>query len=307
MSELERIRSEFFQLLDYNNDKYWISMEQAFEWLQLEYTEAKKSYYINNYLRCSNYSFVEANEGELGHFVVKKMGRRDVVYFTAEGFKMFCLISKSPLSKYIIKHYIECEKDYIRALQQSKSENDSERDAILLSAEKYKSKLIEAEKERDSLMLANSKIKIKAQRLLEMEQEIDRETYAMCGSPEYKAFLLLKKKFFIKVPLYMLDDGSDPDLYFEISREYPSILDIVNGDDEVRQFYIPGKKVTETNSRVFICDLYIMDKTHLRWLYGVLSEFEINGKTRHVYQTSYDTIISNINLYFSDKLFETLG
>jgi len=150
---LEEIRIEFFKLAETQINGYYISLIKTYEWLCLNLTDDTKKKIFQRILRSDDYSFIEAKDENdtTGHFIVRKDGEKTLPWFSTEGFKMFCLISKSPKSKYILSHFIQCEKDYLRVLRQTEIENKTEINNLKEKIIKYESSIIKLSYERDDL------------------------------------------------------------------------------------------------------------------------------------------------------------
>ncbi len=207
-SILNDIRTEFFKLAESNRDGFHISLIKAYEWLELDLTEDIKQKLLKRYLRSEDYAFIEAKSEEdiNAHFIIRKDGKKHIPWFSDNGFKMLCLISKSSKSKYIIAHFIQCEKDYLRALRQTNEENTKELMALRERVDNFDSRLMKIADERDNLLVRNHFYREDNARLRTIEDcTSTKEAFAMDGTPEYKLVCLMKKKFFHKTPIYIVN------------------------------------------------------------------------------------------------------
>ncbi len=213
---LDEIRTYFFKLSKNNRTGFHISLYKAYEWLELDLTEDIKQKLLKRYLRSEDYAFIEAKSEEDAntHFIIRKDGKKHIPWFSSEGFKMLCLISKSVKSKYIIAHFIQCEKDYLRALKQTKEENEAELQILREKVNNFDSRLVKITNERDNLIVKNHFYRENNSRFKSIEYHTStKEDFAMDGTPEHKLVCLMKKKFFYKTPIYLVNPDFVNDKY----------------------------------------------------------------------------------------------
>lgn len=205
---LDDIRTEFFKLVETNRNGYHISLIKAYEWLELEYNDKIRNHLTARTLKSEEYAFIESKSEEdlKAHYIIRKDGKKHIPWFSDDGFKMLCMISKSSKSKYVITHFIQCEKDYLRALKQSKEENEKELKELREKVNNFESRLLKIADERDSLLVKTHFYREDNTRLRKLEDQVaTKEDFALEGTPEHKLVLLIKEKFFQKTPIYIVN------------------------------------------------------------------------------------------------------
>ncbi len=205
---LEEIRTEFFKLAESNREGYHISLIKAYDWLELDLTEDIKQKLLKRYLRNEDYAFIEAKSEDdtNAHFIIRKDGKKHIPWFSDDGFKMLCFVCKSVKSKYIIAHFMQCEKDYLRAVKQTEKENAEELQILREKINGFDSKLMKIANERDDLLVRNHSYREANTRLRAIELHTStKEAFAIDGTPEHKHYCLLVNMFFHKTPVYIVN------------------------------------------------------------------------------------------------------
>jgi hypothetical protein len=126
---LDEIRGLFISMRINDNNGFCIPLEKIYQWLELSFNAKEQENLLKRYLRNDNYGFLEAEDKNDidAHFFIQKQERKHFIWFSNDGFKMLCiLLNKSKRSKFILKYFIQLEKDYIRALKSSPQENAKE-------------------------------------------------------------------------------------------------------------------------------------------------------------------------------------
>lgn len=212
---IESIRVEFLGLVRKNNSGYFISLQKVYEYLEnpevaekylLE--ESSRRNFRKRFLRNEKYLLSEAqNEDDLGkEYIMRKIDNISFPWFSTEGFKLFCMVSNETKSHFVRKYFIQIERDYLRALEQSDEENTSEITNLKRSIEKSDSLLLKLNDRCDeyleeTLMLRQ---KLRSTERLAVILE-DNEDFATVGNPEYKMYLYIMESYMKKVPLYIVN------------------------------------------------------------------------------------------------------
>ncbi len=140
-----------------NKVTYGISLKKAYEWLELKLSEDIKQTVLNEYLRNEDYNFIEA-EGvhhNTAHFIIKKTPLDSSLWFSIEGFKMFCVVSRSPKAQDIMRHIDECERNYEKNLKESVEKTAKEIRDLKNRKKNTVGKIIKISYERDELLISS--------------------------------------------------------------------------------------------------------------------------------------------------------
>jgi hypothetical protein len=181
---------------------------KTYEWLEIEYTDKKKEHLIKRILRNSEYAFLEADTEEClnSHYIIRKEGRKDMPWFSDDGFKMLCCLLPSPKSKYILQYFIHIEKEYWRVLNQSFEETQLELEKITTKLEKTKSILLNTENENEKYVGICTDQKIKLNNYAFLNEIMDnREFFTMSGNIDYQNYRYFQETYMVKLPIYVVD------------------------------------------------------------------------------------------------------
>lgn len=136
---MEEIETEFLALRKENKSGYFIPFENLCKWLKrmdlynkyASNTDIRKCF-NRRYLRNNKYALIEAKKPEdEGDFImIKNESNISFPWFTADGFKMACMILKSEQSFLVMRYFIQLEKKYWYALHTTQEENKKEIDKI---------------------------------------------------------------------------------------------------------------------------------------------------------------------------------
>lgn len=127
------IRLEFLAMSKSNRKGFFISLEKAYYWLHIKYnnTAEFRSNFKKRILNDENNYFIEAkHEGDYAaHYIYRinpDSGNTRIKYpwFSDEGFKLLCMISRAPKATLIRQYYLELEKEYIASLEMERDEFD---------------------------------------------------------------------------------------------------------------------------------------------------------------------------------------
>ena len=156
----QEIRILFLRLAYKEDEKdlFPVRFEEAYKFLRLEVSDTAKANLIKRYLNDEKHCFIRAEneQDKCAHFIIRLDGRKKIPWFSYEGFKMLCLVShRSPMSKYILKHFIQMEKDYLRVLQQSEHENKKEFETLLYKFDRQERELASEKKANERLISEN--------------------------------------------------------------------------------------------------------------------------------------------------------
>jgi hypothetical protein len=215
---IHEIKIDFLMLLQTSSQTYIISLLKAFEWLDEEdkaIRYATDSVFRANFntkvLKSDNLMLARAETvDDIGADYVMKNYKTDkstikLPWFSPEGFKTFCMVSGARKSHYVRRYFIEVERDYWRSLRQTTEENKKELASLTAEIQKIEhsnEKLID---ENDTLLNKLCNIENQYNKYKDVaEIVIDYDAFATSGTPEHKAFLLAKKKYFFKSPIYVV-------------------------------------------------------------------------------------------------------
>lgn len=138
---MDEIKYEFLNMASQNHTGYNISLDIACKWLNVECDGMFRKNIKRRILNNSQYNFNEAeNENdENSEYIIKKDSRKEIPYFSNDGFKMFCLImNKSSKAQLVRKYFIKIEKEYVSMLKMSIAEYQEYKDEVNKNIEAYK-------------------------------------------------------------------------------------------------------------------------------------------------------------------------
>lgn len=135
MNEINKIEEEFLNLVKDSKNSYFITFKILCQWLNkidlyinYEIDKQARKDFNRRYLRVKKYSLIEVkNSKDVGDFIMVK-NENDISFpwFSADGFKMMCMILKSEQSFLVMRYFIRLEKKYWNALHKTKEENSKE-------------------------------------------------------------------------------------------------------------------------------------------------------------------------------------
>jgi phage anti-repressor protein len=213
------IKIEFQKLLENADDGYIISLESLCEWLECyelyEKYISDAKYRENLNAKTLRVKLYETNdENDITYdFIMRKSGNINIPWFSVDGFKQFCMFSKNAKSILVRRYYIKMEKDYRRALRQSKVENKKELEKlekdIKISKNSTDNKQVKLEvwqKENDKLLLEVNHLNIinkKAKRIAPIIY--DKDNFNAIGKADMKELMMLRKKHMKEVSVYIVN------------------------------------------------------------------------------------------------------
>jgi hypothetical protein len=220
---VDEIKTVFLSISQNNRCGYFISLYDTLKWLDVDMNPDKVKFLIYNiktrYLRKKEYYFEEAadaNDFSKDYHIIKDSKRRNVPYFSDEGFKKFCMVYISPKSNAVRMYYINLERDFLQALCSTQDQNakimlkltndfedlskkykKTDQALLLTQKEASKERLMRI-KHEESLFYQNDVIK-KYNYLDEYDKQ---EEYI--GNDDYKIYKIIEKSFLKPVYIYII-------------------------------------------------------------------------------------------------------
>lgn len=338
------IRTEFFKLAEDTANGYIISLYKIYEWLELELTDDIRYKLTQRCLKGDN-GFIKAeNEDDLnGHFIIRKDGKKSIPWFSCDGFKMITLLVKSDKAKYILRHFIQCEKDYLRALRQSKEENDKELENLREKCTKFDSILTKVVDERNELEFQANILRRENKKYHDIDRLMsDEDNYSASVFPDKIIAEFCVDHHWKKVCLYVVDPAYVNKSTVKKTKKIKRIKDDINdssescSDDETgfiqpekifpeisldeltehdiksiysaEEFYftLKSKEVKENNNEKYkkVCDISVIDKKHMDYIKDwFVGQEDSRTRFKNIFIASYDNIQSVCNKYVANKSF----
>jgi len=218
--EVDQIRLEFLDLVINKIDGYFISFENICKWLEDNETFEKyntdkiyRRHFLDRNLRNNNgIIFNEAkDEDDKNKYFIMRKECNQVRYpwFSSDGFKAYCMMSKKPKGALVRAYFIEVEKDYVRALSQTFEQNAAELKSLKEDLAKTKIELAKQTKCADKLLDIDGKNAILIQNMNKyssvkrMLKEVDVYAYNM--DPIMVEAMYYRYTYAKKVHLYIVN------------------------------------------------------------------------------------------------------
>lgn len=124
------IRLELLSMTEAERKGFFISQPSAFNWLRLVYknTNAFRQNFKRQFLQANNYFLIEAkSETDYdAHYIYRNNTEGDtrikLPWFSDEGFKILCMVMKSPKAMLVRAYFLELEKEHIAIMKMKLSE-----------------------------------------------------------------------------------------------------------------------------------------------------------------------------------------
>jgi hypothetical protein len=174
------------------------------------------------------------------------------------------------------KYFIQIEKDYLRALQQTESENKHEYEALCLKLQEANAAIdgIRARHnhtcaERDELIVTAAMATRRRDQIEHLSEYIMEDAFASSGDPEYKWYLAMLGNVALCIPVYCIkpdDNDADAGVSTDDSyNEYAGDAGLVNEAMCVYRLYAPKKgdyRPTKADPAQYAGALHVIDKVH---------------------------------------------
>lgn len=345
---LKEIKIEFLYLADNNDGTYIISLEKALKWIDMEYEWIRystESDYRKNYnsrkLRGETLLLKENEDYEWRKYEGDPSIKR-LPWFSVDGFKCFCMLQKTDKSYAVRKHFIEMEREYLKALKSREEENKQELLNLYSEFNDYKNSNNLLTCQNNQIAQQNLKYK---QEILELRKITDfvksRDAFACEGTPQYKMFSLVREKYMHKIELFTVNptvlksqsekkqpvkkkqtkkdielsssDEENVELRnFEviepnIAYDEVDTYTISTYMDEELYFHLPvfkSKAKLDPAKYHHFGPIYVLDKDHLESL-RIILESQYFTNMKNIYFISFQALEAILYEAGSDRLFDT--
>lgn len=326
----KEIKTEFQKLLENVDDGYIISLKALYEWLEydkfyIKYTtdsEYRKNY--NSKTLRIKLDETKSEDDTTCDFIMRKYIDEEknidtnLPWFSVEGFKKFCMFTKSEKSKAVRKYFIAIEKAYSRALKQTKAENEKELDALEKDIKEFKSdkerfklKLDAWREKHDKLLVKNWVLERNVEASDYLYKTLkNKEEYAYISTPEVNAKQYIWEITMKLAPLYIvrpdyvtkatLPKGSTLDInacnidaIYENEFDQYNIHEVQDKSNPLNLYYYIGPINSVEKNKINyykICDLHVKDPNHLKELKKRLDTDELDDFGKYMFKTPKKSI-----------------
>jgi hypothetical protein len=315
------IRTEFLLMSKSRRKGFFISLEKALYWLRINYVNNAdfRSNFKKRILQADNHFFIEAKDEDdySAHFIYRNNDNGDkrikMPWFSDDGFKLLCMVSRSPKAALVRSYYLELEKEYIATLEMERDEFEKKQKHDLYALTSLQSKIEQLNKDN-----------ISKQRALDQR---DRQIIDYYRQSEYLSYRILQLREVERALNITFDDIPDPtnimrlDLY-EKKYGKPAYIYLVSDKwintqvyKELNKQYIKEEKSDAMEHTAMIDETLLhykldldIDFTHITdvWLQEMIAHIESSLHEQHLYiyitrrQSTIDYMKLLNKLYFFD-------
>ena len=155
----KEIHLTFLTLTKTKRKGFFISLEKAFWWLRCSYENTKtfRQNFKRHFLEKHNFYLIEAKDESdtSANYIYRNNTEGDtrikLPWFSDEGFKILCMVSKAPKAGLVRQYYIELEYSYIQKLEMDMAELEIQRKQELAELEKFQSQSVFLNDENEDL------------------------------------------------------------------------------------------------------------------------------------------------------------
>lgn len=332
-TKLEEIKKYFLSLNRAGRKGFLISLEKALEWIEyrqdINFIKFKENF-KRRYLQNDYFHFNEAENEEdyNSDYIIRKEGKYSNIYFSDEGFKMFCMIMNTKKASLVRKYFIMMENKYVETLYKSQQEIEIERN-------EYEKLTNDLSKELKDIEIAyeNQKEQINGlwsfnQKNKEYLQEANHlldyyQDEPPAHSEERISYELIKTKM-IKAPLYLVKPGimdvvkkpknnqtifgfdmteSNKEEYsYEYSFDYYNKIFIEENNGNDKMFYYiqsPSSSVSKDDNYNLIYNIHFVDKNHYKEFMNIMQKKFASKKSKNILYISFNELMEQWNIVSS--------
>lgn len=308
----EEIRGLFFSLTSSATDiEFKIPIDKALVYLGKDPTTdiLKK---LRQQLNSAESPFRLAEKSDdIGHYFIKKVGNKQQYLFSNEGFKMFCMMTKTSKSELVLAHFLTCELEYKRALTQTIEENKKELEMLTNLIRRSEKKISDLVIDNDALLekviVTNEYKKIADEFMCIKETNF---TFSMFGDADAKIYRGLQNKYMRSLRIYMYDmkeytkvseEEAIATMPISSRREFDTLTEYVVQNeypDEYLYFQVPISTKIEIDhvDSMLLTTFYVLNLEHISLLHQELAPYRITeSKTNCIYNISYNELKNTCN------------